>query len=243
MTTEKLPLLALRGLTVFPNMTINFDIGREVSLKALEEAMEKDQRMFLVTQKDPNIEEPEISDLYEVGTIVYVKQMLKLPADTVRVLVEGQKRAKFLTLFSEDPYMEVGVEYSEDEENETELTAQSEALLRGLTDRFQEYGRISNRISPEVLLSVSVLTDMGEVADIVASNAFYRQEDKQEILEIFDPKERAERAIALLDREIEIQKIEQQINSRVKKQIDKMQKRTLSQRADARHTDRTWRRG
>ena len=159
-----------------------------------------------------------------MGTIVYVKQMLKLPADTVRVLVEGQKRAKFLTLFSEDPYMEVGVEYSEDEEKETELTAQNEALLRGLTDRFQEYGRISSRISPEVLLSVSVLTDMGEVADIVASNALYRQEDKQDILEMFDPIERAERTIALLDREIEIQKIEQQINSRVKKQIDKMQK-------------------
>jgi len=225
MTTEKLPLLALRGLTVFPDMTINFDIGRDVSLNALEEAMEKDQRMFLVTQKDPNVEEPEISDLYEVGTIAYVKQMLKLPADTVRVLVEGQRRAKVLSQFKTEPYIEVGVEYSEEKEEEPEeLDANQEALLRGLIDRFQEYGGLSSRISPEVLLSVSVLTDMGEVADIIASNALYKQEDKQEVLELFDVKARAERTMALLEREIEIQKIEQQINSRVKSQIDKMQK-------------------
>ncbi len=226
MTTEKLPLVALRGLTVFPDMTINFDIGREVSLKALDEAMEKDQRLFLVTQKDPNTDEPLESDLYEVGTIVYVKQMLKLPAETVRVLVEGQQRAKTITYFQTEPYIEVGVEYTEDIENdeEAELTAENEALLRGLLDRFEEFGRTSSRISPEVMLSISVLKDIGEVADIVASNALYRQEDKQEILEMFDPVKRAERAIELLDREIEIQKIEQQINSRVKNQIDKMQK-------------------
>lgn len=224
MTTEKLPLLALRGLTVFPDMTINFDIGRDVSLNALEEAMEKDQRMFLVTQKDPNVEEPEMSDLYEVGTIAYVKQMLKLPADTVRVLVEGQRRAKVLSQFKTEPYIEVGVEYSEEKEEPEELDANQEALLRGLIDRFQEYGGLSSRISPEVLLSVSVLTDMGEVADIIASNALYKQEDKQEVLELFDVKARAERTMALLEREIEIQKIEQQINSRVKSQIDKMQK-------------------
>ena len=224
MTTEKLPLLALRGLTVFPKMTINFDIGREVSLRALEEAMEKDQRLFLVTQKDPNVEEPEISELYEVGTIVYVKQMLKLPADTVRVLVEGQRRARVLSHFKTEPFIEVGVEYSEEKNGGSELDAVQEALLRGLIDRFQEYGSLSSRISPEVLLSVSVLTDMGEVADIIASNALYKQEDKQEILELFDVTERAERAMALLEREIEIQKIEQQINSRVKSQIDKMQK-------------------
>ena len=224
MATEKLPLLALRGLTVFPNMTINFDIGREVSLKALEEAMQKDQRMFLVTQKDPNVENPETSDMYEVGTIVYVKQMLKLPADTVRVLVEGQKRAKVLSFFNMEPYIEVGVEYTEEIADESPKTPEQEALLRGLMDRFQEYGKLSSRISPEVLLSVSVLEDMGEVADIIASNALYRQEDKQEILELFEPVARAERTMALLDREIEIQKIEQQINSRVKNQIDKMQK-------------------
>ncbi len=224
MATEKLPLLALRGLTVFPNMTINFDIGREVSLKALEEAMKNDQRMFLVTQKDPNVETPEKSDMYEVGTIVYVKQMLKLPAETVRVLVEGQKRAKILSFFEMEPYIEVGVEYIEEIPVETEQTSEQEALLRGLIDRFQEYGKLSSRISPEVLLSVSVLEDMGEVADIIASNALYKQEDKQEVLELFEPVARAERTMALLEREIEIQKIEQQINSRVKSQIDKMQK-------------------
>ncbi len=226
MTTEKLPLVALRGLTVFPNMTINFDIGRDVSLKALDEAMEKDQRLFLVTQKDPNTDEPYESDLFEVGTIVYVKQMLKLPADTVRVLVEGEKRAKTITYFQTEPYFEVGVEYIEDieDDKEAETNAENEALLRGLLDRFEEYGRTSSRISPEVMLSISVLKDIGEVADIVATNALYRQEDKQEILEIFDPVKRAERTIELLDREIEIQKIEQQINSRVKSQIDKMQK-------------------
>ncbi len=224
MTTEKLPLLAVRGLTVFPNMTINFDIGREISLKALEKAMEKDQRMFVVTQKDSNVEDPEITDLYEVGTIVYVKQMLKLPADTVRVLVEGQKRARILSHFKKQPYFEVGVEYSEEIEEHGGLSTEQEALLRGLIDRFEEFGKLSSRISSEILRSVSVLTDIGEVADIIASNAIYKQEDKQKILELFDSTLRAENTMAFLDREIEIQKIEQQINSRVKNQIDKMQK-------------------
>lgn len=223
MTSIKMPLLALRGLTVFPNMTINFDIGRDVSLGALNEAMSNDQKLFLVSQKDPNIEEPTLEELYTVGTIVHIKQMLKLAGDTVRVLVEGERRAKIVSEVSNSPFFEVVVEYEEDEEQKEE-SVEDEALIRGLITRFDEYGQLSSRISPEVLLSVSVIRDIGELSDVIAANTLYKQEDKQEILELFDPVDRAERILVLLDKEINIQKVEKKINNRVKKQIDKMQK-------------------
>ncbi|MCK5128702.1 MAG: endopeptidase La [Clostridiales bacterium] len=225
MTVVTMPLLALRGLTVFPNMTINFDIGRDVSLGALEVAMENDQKLFLVSQIDPNIEEPKIDDLYTIGTIVHVKQMLKLPGDTVRVLVEGEKRAEILKTNQLEPYIEVDVEAIDSSiDNDAEISAETEALVRSLVKRFEEYGKLSSRISPEVLLSVSVLKDLDKASDIVASNALFKQDDKQEILELFDVLKRTERLIVMLDREIEMQKIEKKINTRVKKQIDKMQK-------------------
>lgn len=223
MTSVKMPLLALRGLTVFPNMTINFDIGRDVSLGALNEAMSNDQKLFLVSQKDPNIEEPTLDELYSVGTIVHIKQMLKLAGDTVRVLVEGERRARIESEISNSPFFEVVVEYEDDDTKEDE-SVENEALIRGLITRFDEYGQLSSRISPEVLLSVSVIRDIGELSDVVAANTLYKQEDKQEILEIFDPIKRAERILVLLDKEINIQKVEKKINNRVKKQIDKMQK-------------------
>lgn len=223
MTSVKMPLLALRGLTVFPNMTINFDIGRDVSLGALNEAMSNDQKLFLVSQKDPNIEEPTLDELYSVGTIVHIKQMLKLAGDTVRVLVEGERRARIESEVSNSPFFEVVVEYEDDDTKEDE-SVENEALIRGLITRFDEYGQLSSRISPEVLLSVSVIKDIGELSDVVAANTLYKQEDKQEILEIFDPVKRAERILVLLDKEINIQKVEKKINNRVKKQIDKMQK-------------------
>lgn len=223
MTSVKMPLLALRGLTVFPNMTINFDIGRDVSLGALNEAMSNDQKLFLVSQKDPNIEEPTLDELYSVGTIVHIKQMLKLAGDTVRVLVEGERRAKIESEVSNSPFFEVVVEYEDDDTKEDE-SVENEALIRGLITRFDEYGQLSSRISPEVLLSVSVIREIGELSDVVAANTLYKQEDKQEILEIFDPVDRAERILVLLDKEINIQKVEKKINNRVKKQIDKMQK-------------------
>ncbi len=223
MQEKILPMLALRGLTVFPNMTINFDIGRRQSLTALDEAMEKDQKLFLVSQIDANEEEPEIKDLFEVGTIVHVKQMLKMPDDTVRVLVEGKNRAIIKKTMQTTPFFEVEIEYIIKEKIDVGAI-ETEALVRSLVSRFEKYGNLSNRISPETLLLVATIKDPCELSDVVASNALYKNEDKQEILELFNPIKRMERIIVLLEKEIEIQKIEKKINSRVKKQIDKMQK-------------------
>ena len=219
---KKLPLVALRGLTVFPYMTINFDIGRDRSMAALEEAMAGDQLLFLVTQIDPNKEDPTTEDIYEVGTVVRIKQMLRLPGDTVRVLVEGLHRARYVEVVSMDPYIEVMVE--EQDNVEEEETPSHEALMRGLNELFEEYVRLSSRVSPETLLSVSAVTDAAQLTDVVAANALYKQEDKQSVLEIFDPLERLEQLHIILGKEIEILKIEQKINQRVRKQIDKMQK-------------------
>lgn len=218
----EIPLLALRGLTVFPHMTINFDIGRDISLASLEEAMASDQKLILVTQIDPNVENPTLEDLYEVGTIVKVKQMLRMPGDTVRVLVEGLNRATVKELLQDDPFFKVSVEEYVREQDD--VTTTQEALMRTVNEAFEEYVHLSNRISAETLLSIAVVKDPDHLTDLIAANALYKQEDKQEILEIFDISERLERLIVMMGRENEILRIEQSISHRVRDQVDRMQK-------------------
>lgn len=222
MENIKIPLLALRGLTVFPHMTINFDIGRELSLAALEEAMAGDQRLVLVTQVDPNVEHPKLDDLYDVGTIVKVKQMLRMPGDTVRVLVEGLSRAVVKESIKTEPYFEVYV--TEREVAETEPNTEQEALMRSVVEAFEEFVRLSNRVSAEILLSIAVIKDPEHLTDLIAANALYKQEDKQEILETFDIAKRLERLIVMIGRENEILEIEKSISHRVREQVDKLQK-------------------
>lgn len=220
---KKLPLLPLRGLTIFPYMVLHFDVGRPKSIAALEAAMVNDQEIFLVTQIDIKIDEPEMSDLYEVGTISKIKQLLKLPGDTIRVLVEGLERGRILEYTQEEPYYETEiatpVEY---DRKDTEL--QLEAVSRSILSIFEEYVKLSNKISPETLLTVNTLEDPGRLADIIAANILVKIEDKQNILEAFHPVERLENLYDILVREIEILGIENKINLRVKKQIDKVQR-------------------
>lgn len=220
---KKLPLLPLRGLTIFPYMVLHFDVGRPKSIAALEAAMVNDQEIFLVTQIDTKIDEPEMSDLYEVGTISKIKQLLKLPGDTIRVLVEGLERGRILEYTQEEPYYETEiatpVEY---DKKDTEL--QLEAVSRSILSIFEEYVKLSNKISPETLLTVNTLEDPGRLADIIAANILVKIEDKQNILEAFHPVERLENLYDILVREIEILGIENKINLRVKKQIDKVQR-------------------
>ncbi|SET29502.1 ATP-dependent proteinase. Serine peptidase. MEROPS family S16 [Natronincola peptidivorans] len=222
-SSRTMPLIPLRGLTVFPYMVIHFDVGRERSINALEEAMVHDQLVFLVSQKEAEITAPSLNDIYQVGTIAKIKQMLKLPGDTIRVLVEGISRGKIVNVLQETPYFQVEIE-ERSYQSEVTTDSETEALMRSVIDAFEEYVDISNKISPEILITIAEIEMPGRLADTIASNVFIKPGQKQEILEAFDPLERLEKLYKILLEEVEILQIEKKINSRVKKQINKVQK-------------------
>jgi ATP-dependent Lon protease len=223
-STQIIPLVPLRGMMVFPHMIAHFDVGRQKSLASLEEAMVKDQLLFLVTQRDARIEEPDVIDLYPVGTVSKIKQLLKLPGDTVRVLVEGLYRGRILNVdMEESPFVSAILNPQRNEDNEAE-DLECEALMRTLLEVFEEYVKIGNRVSPETLLSVHNVHNPGQFADMIAASILVNIEDKQRILETFDPKTRLQRLYEMLTREMDILELEKKINSRVKQQIDDIQR-------------------
>ncbi|NLN47559.1 MAG: endopeptidase La [Clostridiales bacterium] len=219
---KSLPLIPLRGLSIFPYMLLHFDVGREKSIKALEEAMINDQMIFLVTQIDPTTDIPTKEDFYQVGTVSKIKQLLKLPGDTIRVLVEGIARAEIQSIISDDPYFVV--EVTEYATNLHEGNLEIEALRRSVSEAFEEYVKLNSRITPEILITISGIEDIDRFTDIVASNLTVKIEQKQEILSQFDVKVRLEKLYFVLLKEIEILELERKINNRVRKQIDKTQK-------------------
>ena len=165
---EVMPLIPLRGLTVFPNMVLHFDIGREKSIVALERAMVLNQIVFLATQKNVDIELPTFRDVYSVGTVVKVKQMLKLPDGNIRVLVDGQYRAKSTALISDNPYFLVSVEETPDPA--VEITADILALMRTATAQFAEYASLNPKLSPDNMAAFEEIEEPGKLADILASS-------------------------------------------------------------------------
>ncbi len=218
---EQLPLLPLRGLLVFPNMVLHLDVGREGSVKSLEEAMVGDNRILLMAQKDAKVDEPAEADLYTVGTVALIKQMIKLPGGTIRVLVEGLARAQVLRYLQAEPYFKVEALLIQEE---TIKTAEVEALRRSLLYQFEQYLKASRRIPPETLSTVSGIEEPGRLADIIASHLNLKIQQKQELLEAVAAKERLEKLSEILSREIEIVEIERRINLRVRKQMEKTQK-------------------
>lgn len=217
-----LPLLPLRGLTIFPYMVLHFDVGREKSIKALEKSMVLNQLIFLVSQKEEIQENPKPEDIYEVGTISRIKQILKLPGDTVRVLVEGISRASIIKYIQTEEYFEV--ELKEDEQEKNANTLEMEAMMRSVLEAFEDFVHANPKFPQETLSSLSNIEDPGEFADVVAANILVKQDDKQAILECLSISERMEKLLTILKREIEIQEIETKINLRVRRQIDKNQK-------------------
>ena len=219
-----LPLIPLRGLAIFPYTILNFDIGRESSLKALDEAMLGDELIFLTSQKEAEIDEPTEEDFYHVGTICKVKQMIKLPGDTVRVLVEGISRGTIEEINQDKGYFEAVIDeivYNEDEiVNDMEV----EALIRNVLESFEEYINIGNRVSPEILVSLEEIENPDRFVDTIASNIYLKPEQKQQILEEFDIAKRLELLYSILLEEMDILKIEKKITLRVKKQMNKVQK-------------------
>ncbi|MDW7672250.1 MAG: endopeptidase La, partial [Bacillota bacterium] len=220
---KTLPLIPLRGLTVFPYMVLHFDVGRERSINALEEAMVSDQMIFLSSQKEAETSSPSTEDVYEVGTVSRIKQMLKLPGDNIRVLVEGITRGRVKKFVQEIPYFMVEVEEWE-EDDATSSDPETEALMRSVIEAFEKYIEVSNKISPEIFMTITEIEHPGRLADSIAANIILKPYQKQDVLEAFDSLERLEVLYRFLLEEIEILEIEKKINTRVKKQINKVQK-------------------
>ena len=218
-----LPMIPLRGLSIFPRMILHFDIGREKSIQALEKAMIMNKTIFLATQKDETTDLPTIDDFYHVGTIAKVKQLLKLPGDTIRVLVEGVSRGEIEDMVLEVPYFKCKIrpiEIEEPEENTPEITA----LMRAVLVNFEEHINLKGKGTKDILKVVASIKQPGRMADLIATNMSVKLSEKQEILECYDIVERLEKVNELLTRENEILEIEQDINKKLKDAVNKNQK-------------------
>jgi len=218
-----MPMLPLRGIVVFPYMILHFDVGRAKSMKALEDAMLIDQTIFLSAQTDATDEEPGMVDVYPIGTIAKIKQLLRLPGDTIRVLVEGLERARLVSWHEEELYFTVTVETMSSPQS-ARNKAEQEALARQVVEHFERYAKLTNRISPDATLSVSAIDDFSRLPDVVASNMNTGVDIKQSILSEPSPKKRLEKLLDILAKEIEILEIERNISSKVRQQIDKTQR-------------------
>jgi ATP-dependent Lon protease len=216
-----IPMLPLRDIIIFPYMVVPLFVGRERSINALDEAMSKDKRIFLAAQKVAKIQDPEEKDIFSVGTIGTLIQMLRLPDGTVKVLVEGKKRARVLEYLSKKDLFLVRLEETEESDgNPLEV----EALVRGIHECFEEYVRLNKKIPPDMALSVSTIDESGRLADTVAAHLGLKLNDKQEILETNDRQVRLQKLYALLKSEIDILEVERKIRGRVRRQIEKGQK-------------------
>ena len=220
--TVAMPALALRGLTVFPNMLLHFDVGREASIKALDECMSSGRPIFLVAQRDMAVEQPALKDLYSVGTISSVKQILRLPGNNVRVMVEGSGRGRLLSLHHCVPYLLAEVE--ELPEPAFRSTPRTEALIRQAYELFEQYCELSPRVTPDLMLNVLSSQDPGYIADYITQNIAMRAGEKQAILEELRPVRRLERLCQALGRELEILAVEQQLHDKVRESIGENQR-------------------
>ncbi|MDO8370122.1 MAG: endopeptidase La [Candidatus Nitrotoga sp.] len=215
------PLLPLRDVVVFPHMVIPLFVGRAKSIKALESAMEAGKSIVLVAQKTAAKDEPAAEDLYRVGSIANILQMLKLPDGTVKVLVEGTQRAKILRVLDEKSHFDADIDPVPVDDN---LGNEAEAMRRALINQFDQYVKLNKRIPPETLTSLAGIDDSGRLADTIAAHLPLKLEQKQEILEIFDVRKRLDHLLGLLEAELDILQVEKRIRGRVKRQMEKSQR-------------------
>ncbi|WP_226036505.1 endopeptidase La [Aquibacillus saliphilus] len=217
----QIPLLPLRGILVFPSMVLHLDVGRDKSVNALERAMMDDNNIFLAAQKESSVDEPEAKDIYRIGTMAKVKQMLKLPNGTIRVLVEGKYRAEVIQFIEEKDQFIVEVqEFKEVHGNKNEEAA----LMRSLLEQFEQYIKVSKKISKETLATVSDIDEPGRLGDIITSHLSLKMKDKQELLETEDIKKRLQQLINFISNEREVLNLEKKIGMHVKKSMEKTQK-------------------
>ena len=217
----RLPLLPLRDVVVYPHLVIPLFVGRTKSVKALELANDGDKRILLVAQKSPNEEEPNAADLYEVGTIATVLQMLKLPDGTVKVLVEGVSRAKVHDFADTTDCFSAKAEVIQ---NEAESDHETQALMRTVFTQFDQYVKLNKKIPPEILTSLATIEDASRLADTISAHLTLKLEEKQSILEMFSVVQRLEHLLGLMEAEIDILQVEKRIRGRVKRQMEKSQR-------------------
>lgn len=215
-----LPLLPLRDVVVYPHLVIPLFVGRTKSVKALELASEGNKQILLVAQKSASKDDPEASDLHEVGTIATVLQMLKLPDGTVKVLVEGVQRAKISEFTETEECFAARPELVEESETDVEI----QALMRTVFAQFDQYVKLNKKIPPEILTSLATIDEAGRLADTIAAHLTLKLEEKQKILEMFDVAERLEHLLRLMEGEIDILQVEKRIRGRVKRQMEKTQR-------------------
>ncbi|MGM1021724.1 MAG: endopeptidase La [Bacillota bacterium] len=218
---RRFPLLPLRGLLVYPSMVLHLDVGREKSVKALEKAMVEDNLILLCSQSEVNIEEPAQEDIFRVGTVAKVRQMLKLPNGTIRVLVEGLERAEIIQYTDNEEYYEVLAKELHEAEN---VHPETDALMRTVLTQFEHYINLSKKVTPETLAAVSDIEEPGRLADVITSHLTLKIKEKQDILETIDVTQRLEKLLDILNNEREVLELERKINQRVKKQMEKTQK-------------------
>ncbi|MGE7182667.1 endopeptidase La [Peribacillus sp. NPDC006672] len=215
------PLLPLRGLLVYPTMVLHLDVGRDKSVQALEKAMVEDHLIFLTTQQDVSLDEPGEEDLFTMGTLTKVKQMLKLPNGTIRVLVEGLNRAEVIEFYDYETHYGAKIKIYEDSD---EKDAEHQALMRTLLDYFEQYIKMSKKITGETFSSTSDIEEPGRLADIIASHLPLKLKEKQEVLETIDMKKRLSRVIEIINNEKEVLFLEKKIGQRVKRSMERTQK-------------------
>lgn len=219
---REIPILPLRGLLVFPYTVIHLDVGRKKSINAIEESMLGSKEIFLATQKEAQTDEPSEDDIYEVGTVAEIRQVLKMPGGTMRVLVEGLHRARIKAFLPYEEYMKVSIE-----EFHNELVAkdaETEALMRTVVYQFEQYVRMSKKIPPETVVSVVAIEEPGRLADVIASHLNLRIPEKQAVLEQMEVGKRLNYVCEILAKEMEVLELERKINIRVRKQMEKTQK-------------------
>ena len=219
---KNIPAVALRGMTILPAMIVHFDISRKKSIKAVEQAMLKEQRLFVVAQRSVETEDPVMEDLYRVGTIVEIKQVVKMPKNILRVLAEGVQRGELTDLMEEEGFLEADVAIYTDEEPLDETTR--EALLRSLKESFEVYCRNNGKMSKELIHQISEIRDLEKAAGQIAMNLPLYYETKQRVLEAADLQERCELLLTIMGKEIDILQLRQELQEKVKQRIDKNQR-------------------
>lgn len=221
---QVLPAIALRGTAILPGMIVHFDVSRERSVKAIEAAMLNDQKIFLVTQKDPEVETPEISDLYHVGTIAYIKQVVKLPKNLLRVLVEGTERAELLSFSQEAPFLESEISVLSAEDEEEYPPAVREAMCRSLRELFQQFSGESGKVSRELVNQILSIENLEELVEQISVNLSLSYQNRQKLLEAVSLRDRYELLGAILTNEIEVVEIGKDLQKKIKARIDKNQR-------------------
>ncbi len=217
----RVPLLPLRDIIVFPHMVVPLFVGRQKSIRALEEAMNKQKYILLAAQRDAKTNDPAEDDIYKVGTLGTVVQLLRLPDGTVKVLVEGKKRARVLRYLGNPEFFLVDAEAVEEVSSKS---TEVEALIRSVNATFENYVKLNKKIPPEMIMSVASIDDAARLADTIVAHLGIKLEDKQTLLEMPNPSERLEKVLGFMRSEIEILEVEKRIRTRVKKQMEKTQK-------------------